>query len=459
MTGTPTITLPEHAKRIVERLEAHGFEAFVVGGCVRDSLLGDEPKDWDVCTNATPPQVLRVFRRQPVIKTGLKHGTVTVIEQRLPVEVTTYRIDGDYSDNRHPETVQFVGNIIDDLARRDFTINAMAYNPARGLIDAYDGLSDLRRGLIRCVREPDERFEEDGLRILRALRFAGRYDFDIEAETAYAIRRNRHLLENISAERIFSELKGILCGKGAAAMLRGFPEVFAVIMPEIAPCIGFEQHNPYHLFDVWTHTAFAVQAIAPEPVLRLTMLLHDIGKPACFTLDEQGIGHFHGHPKKSAEAAAAILSRLKSDNATRRRVLALVEHHDDNLPETRAGMSRLIGRLSIDGVRALFAVKKADNAAQSPYAQDKSRGPLLEAQCLFEEVLEAHCAFTIGDLDLNGRDLISLGLPPGPAIGRILATLLREVQDGAVANEAEPLAARARRLIADEAAARDSATS
>lgn len=449
MNQPPLITLPEHARRVVSQLEDHGFEAYVVGGCVRDSLLGDEPKDWDVCTNATPEQVLRVFRRRPVIKTGLKHGTVTVLEQRRPVEVTTYRIDGDYVDNRHPESVSFVGNITEDLARRDFTINAMAYSPKRGLVDAFGGQEDLARGLIRCVGEPDARFQEDGLRILRALRFAGRYDFAIEAETAYAIRRNRLLLENISAERLFSELKGILCGRGASAMLRGFPEVFAVFMPEIAPCIGFEQHNPYHLYDVWTHTALAVQAIAPEPVLRLAMLMHDLGKPACFTQDARGVGHFHGHPQKSAEAAAAILGRLKSDNATRSAVVTLVEHHDDALPTTRAGMCRLIGKLGEQRVRQLFEVKKADNAAQSPYAQERNREPLLEARCLFEEVLEQHGAFRIGDLALNGRDLISIGLRPGPAIGRILAALLAEVQDGALANTQEALAARARALIAE----------
>lgn len=449
MQQPPLITLPEYAMRVVTQLEDHGFEAYVVGGCVRDSLLGDQPKDWDVCTNATPQQVLSVFRRRPVIKTGLKHGTVTVMEQRHPVEVTTFRIDGNYVDNRHPESVSFVGKVTEDLARRDFTINAMAYNPKRGLVDAFGGQEDLAKGLIRCVGEPDARFQEDGLRILRALRFAGRYDFAIEAETAYAIRRNRLLLENISAERLYSELKGILCGRGAAAMLRGFPEVFAVFMPEIGPCVGFEQHNPYHLFDVWTHTAFAVQSIAPEPVLRLAMLMHDLGKPSCFTQDAQGIGHFHGHPQKSAEAAAAILARLKSDNATRDAVVELVRHHDDKLPTTRAGMCRLIGRLGEQRVRQLFEVKKADNAAQSPYAQERNREPLLEARCLFEEVIETHGVFTIGDLTLNGRDLISLGLRPGPAIGRILAALLAEVQDGALENTKEALAARAHTLIAE----------
>lgn len=447
MSLTTTINVPEAASEILGKLEEHGFEAYVVGGCVRDSLLGHHPKDWDICTSATPQQVLRVFRKRPVIKTGLKHGTVTVLINRRPIEVTTYRIDGTYTDNRHPESVEFVRDITEDLARRDFTINAMAYNPARGLVDAFGGQDDLAAGIVRCVGEPDARFHEDGLRILRALRFAARYDFAIESETAYAIRRDRHLLANISAERIFSELKGILCGKGALSMLLAFPEVFATIIPELGPTIGFEQHNPYHIHDVWTHIARAVQAIPADPVLRLTMLLHDIAKPACFTMGEDGRGHFYGHAEQAADMAADILHRLKSDNDTLKTVVTLVRHHDHRFPTTAAGMCRFIGKLGEDNVERLFQVAKADNAAQSPLSQREAIEPLHNARILFEEVLEQHGAFTVKDLHITGRDLIAIGIPPGPAIGRILETLLTEVQDGVTSNTFEALAERARKAL------------
>ncbi len=446
MSLPATISIPEAAAEILRKLEEHGFEAYVVGGCVRDSLLGHHPKDWDVCTSATPQQVLRVFRKRPVIKTGLKHGTVTVLINRRPIEVTTYRIDGKYADNRHPESVAFVSNITEDLARRDFTINAMAYNPAKGLVDAFGGQEDLAAGIVRCVGEPDARFNEDGLRILRALRFAARYDFAIESETSYAIRRNRHLLTNISAERIFTELKGILCGQGALSMLLAFPEVFCTIIPELTPTIGFQQHNPYHIHDVWTHIAHAVQAIAADPVLRLTMLMHDIAKPACFTMGEDGRGHFYGHAEQGAEMATNILHRLKSDNDTLNTVVTLIRHHDHRFPTTTAGMCRFIGKLGEENVERLFQVARADNAAQSPMSQREAIEPLHNARVLLDEVIEQHGAFTVKDLHISGRDLIALGIPPGPAIGRILETLLAGVQDGIIPNTPENLTAQARLL-------------
>ncbi|MDO5469867.1 MAG: CCA tRNA nucleotidyltransferase [Akkermansia sp.] len=443
----PAILIPPYALTVVERLAQFGYEAYVVGGCVRDSLLGITPKDWDVCTNATPQQVLRVFRRMPVIKTGLKHGTVTVMVNHEPVEVTTFRVDGEYTDNRHPDEVIFVSHVEEDLARRDFTINAMAYNPARGLVDAFGGQEDLAAGLIRCVGEPDDRFNEDGLRIMRALRFAARFDFGIEAETAFAIRRNRHLLENVSVERIYKELKGMLVGKGALGMLLAFPDVMAVIMPELAPSFGFEQHNPHHRYDVWTHTAYAVQAAPAEEALRLVMLLHDIGKPSCYTQDEAGVGHFYGHPAVSADMAYAILTRLKSDNATLARVVTLVREHDNPFPTTRAGMRRCIGRLGEEVVAQLFDVKRADYAAQADYEQAEKKADLREAALLIEELMEEEHAFTIKDLHINGRDLMAMGVPAGPEVGRILKALLAEVQEDALENAAASLAARARELM------------
>ncbi len=441
------IKVPQHALTVVERLEHYGYEAYVVGGCVRDSLLGREPKDWDVCTNALPDEVLRVFKRFHVIKTGLKHGTVTVMVNREPVEVTTYRIDGEYTDNRHPDAVLFVSRLESDLARRDFTINAMAYSPTRGLADAFGGQEDLAAGQIRCVGEPDERFNEDGLRLLRALRFAARYGFDIERETAYAIHRNRHLLENVSAERIFTELKGILVGEGVREMMLAFPDIFTTIIPELTDMVGFDQRSPHHLYDVWTHTAHAVQAIPAEPVLRLAMLLHDVAKPACFSLDERGKGHFYRHPARGAEVARRVLNNLRSDNATISAVCTLVAEHDNAFPSTIPGMRRLIGRLGEETIRALFCIKRADMAAQSPHERAEKEAALRRAMLLLDETLEEGTLFTIKDLAVNGRDLMQMGVPQGPDIKRILSALLEEVQEDALDNTREALLARARALV------------
>lgn len=441
------IQIPAHALTVVERLERYGYEAYVVGGCVRDSLLGRCPKDWDVCTNALPEEVLRVFKRFHVIKTGLQHGTVTVMVNHEPVEVTTFRIDGAYTDNRHPDSVNFVSRVEEDLARRDFTINAMAYNPTRGLVDAFDGQTDLKAGVIRCVGEPDARFNEDGLRILRALRFAARYNFGIETETAYSIHRNRHLLENVSVERIFTELKGILIGEGILGMMQAFPDVFAIIIPELAPTIGFEQHNPHHLYDVWTHTAHAVQAAPADEVIRLALLLHDIAKPATFTRGEDGKGHFYGHGTKGADLARHIMHHLKSDTATLDKVVTLVREHDNTLPTTAPGMRRAIGRLGLDTLHQLMAVKQADMDAQSTHERPRKQAALREARLLLEEVLEGTPAYTVGDLALAGRDLIAMGLKPGPAMGNLLKTLLAEVQDETIPNTREGLTPRAQQLI------------
>ncbi len=447
MSPHTQIQIPEHAQTVVQRLEHFGYEAYVVGGCVRDSLLGRTPKDWDVCTNATPQQVLGVFKRFHVIKTGLQHGTVTVMVNRQPVEVTTFRIDGEYTDNRHPDAVTFVSRVEEDLARRDFTINAMAYNTTRGLVDAFGGQQDLAAGQIRCVGEPDARFNEDGLRIMRALRFAARYDFAIERETAFSMRRNRHLLENVSVERIFTELKGILVGNGALGMLLAFPEIFGCIIPELVPMFGFDQRNPHHMYDVWTHTAHAVQAAPADPVLRLTMLLHDVGKPACFSVDATGKGHFYGHPGKGAVMARKILLRLKSDNDTLDRVTTLVRVHDHAFPTTRPGMRRFVGKLGLPVIEQLFAVKRADHAAQSTHEQEQKKADLRQAALLLEDVLAEPPAYSVKDLAVGGKDLIAMGIKPSPALGELLATLLRDVQEETIPNTREALLARARELL------------
>lgn len=447
MNPQPAITVPDYALAVVERLESRGYEAYVVGGCVRDSLLGRQPNDWDVCTNALPEDVLRVFRRFHVIKTGLQHGTVTVMSDKQPVEVTTFRIDGNYSDNRHPDAVSFVSRVEEDLARRDFTINAMAYSPTRGLVDAFGGQEDLAAGLIRCVGEPDARFNEDGLRIMRALRFAARFGFAIERETAASVRRNRHLLENVSAERIFKELKGILIGSGVLDMLLAFPEVFSCIIPELAPSIGFDQHTPYHCYDVWTHSAYAVAAAPADEILRLTLLLHDVGKPSCFSMGEDGRGHFYGHPAAGEKLTKTILQRLKSDNVTLSTVCTLVQVHDMTMPTTVPGMRRLVGKLGVENVRRLLDVQRADHAAHSDYDHASGVALIRDAAELLEDVLEMEPAFTVKDLAINGNTLMQLGMSPGPAMRQVLETLLAAVQEGNLKNESETLSAAARKLI------------
>ena len=442
------VRIPDYALTVLERLERYGFEAYVVGGCVRDSLMGRTPKDWDVCTNALPEEVLRVFRKFHVIKTGLQHGTVTVMVNHEPVEVTTFRVDGDYSDNRHPDSVSFVSRVEEDLSRRDFTINAMAYNPTRGLVDAFGGQEDMQARVMRCVGDADARFNEDGLRILRALRFASRFGFDVERETSDAVRRNRHLLENVSAERIFKELKGILEGEGVIGMLLAYPEVFSTIIPPLAPTVGCLQNTPYHKYDVWTHTAWAVHFAPADALLRLVLLLHDIAKPACRTTDENGRDHFHGHPERGAEIAKEVLLSLKSDNDTLRDVVTLVREHDNDFPTRPAGMRRLIGRIGIDNVRRLFEVQKADIAAHSDYGQQKKLVRVREAMGLLEDVLDSEAAFTVKDLHFNGQDLMQMGQRPGPAFRVLLETLLSEVQEETLPNTREALTARAQELLA-----------
>lgn len=409
------ISVPAYVTEVLHQLTRYGYKAYVVGGCVRDSLLGREPADWDVCTDATPEEMLAVFRKFRVFKTGLQHGTITVRSRGRSVEVTTFRTDGAYTDNRHPDAVTFVSQVEDDLARRDFTINAMAYHPEDGLVDAFGGQEDLAAHMLRCVGEPDIRFQEDGLRILRALRFAARFEFSIERETAYAISRNRHLLENISVERIFKELQGILCAKGAGDMLTAFPEVFSVIIPELAPLREREENED----NAWTHTVKAVCAAPADSFpIRLAMLLHSV-----------------------PGGAEGILRRLKSDNATLRLVTTLVRELETPLPTTRPAMRRLIGKLGVETLRALFTAKQAHlRAADRPEAE------LRRALLLADTLLDGPPAYTIADLAITGNELIAMGMRPGPQLGRVLAALLTEVQDERVANERELLAELARAL-------------
>lgn len=439
------ITIPAGAAEVISVLKANGFKAYVVGGCVRDSLLGKEPKDWDICTSARPDDVIRCFGDRPVIKTGLQHGTVTVVINGEQYEVTTFRVDGEYSDNRHPASVRFVTNIKDDLARRDFTINAMAYNNEEGLIDPFGGVDDLAKRKIACVGTPDDRFHEDALRIMRALRFASVYGFSIAEATAEAIHRNRSLLHNIAAERITAELSKLVCGDGVLDVLLRFSDVMTTIIPELGPCIGFDQNNKYHCYTVYDHIAVAVwNSPSDDLVVRMALLLHDIGKPCCYTEDENG-GHFHGHGEFSYELAKKSLSRLRFDNKTRHSILTLVLHHDAQIEPTPKTVRRWLNRIGAEEFARLLKIRMADIKAHSPETQSSriERCEALEALLAKEQ---EHC-FCLKDLAVNGRDIMTLGVSEGKRIGDILHILLNAVINGDAENDKAQLLEKARELM------------
>ena len=408
-----------------------------MGGAVRDRLLGRAPGDWDVTTSALPEEVSALFAPH-ALPTGLRHGTVTVKPEGVPgVEVTTYRRDGAYSDCRRPDSVEFTASLTEDLARRDFTVNAMALDLRGALADPFGGGEDLKRGLLRAVGEPEKRFGEDALRILRGLRFAARLGFSIEAGTDRALRACAPLLERIAPERVREELTGILCGPYAETVLRSYPDVLGVVLPEIAPSVGFDQRSVYHCYDVWEHTARAVGAAPSAPVLRWTMLLHDLGKPDTFFLDGEGRGHFYGHWRKSAEYAGAILDRLRFDRRSRDLILTLVERHDCELPLSEKSVRKNLARYGEEAVRALLAVKRADNLAQAPEYRDR-QVLIGQWEDLLNLVLQEGACFSLRQLAVRGGDLTALGLR-GPAVGRVLQALLDQVLDGKLPNDREIL--------------------
>lgn len=438
------IQMPAGAAFVLQRLKQNGYQGYVVGGCVRDALLKRAPKDWDICTDALPEEMQRVFRDQHVIETGLKHGTLTVMVDHEPYETTTFRVDGEYTDHRHPDEVRFVTDVVDDLSRRDFTINAMAWNPDTGLVDAFGGQEDLKCGVIRCVGDADKRFGEDALRMMRAMRFASVYGFEIEAETASAIHRLKGTLTDVAAERIRVELAKLLCGQGAGKILREYSDVIFTILPQLAPMKGFDQHTPFHAWDVWEHTVRAVENAPANETLRLTMLLHDSGKPAAFTVDENGVGHAHGHHRISAEIAAEVLAYLRLDNATRDRVLLLVEHHDWPLSCDRLQLKRRLNKFGEEALFQLIDVQCADEAAkgtelsQAMLVQKEAIRPALTA------LLAEHPCVTLRDMAVGGRDLMAEGIAHGKALGETLNWLLDEVLNERLPNEREALLAAAR---------------
>ncbi len=435
----------ENARFLIRKLQESGHEAYLVGGCVRDMLMGAVPHDFDITTSATPDEMLEVFSDFKVIPTGLKHGTVTVLICGEPYEITTYRCDGEYSDHRRPERVTFSARLEDDLARRDFTVNAMAYNDRDGIIDLFGGREDIKNGIIRAVGNPRERFNEDALRILRALRFASEKNFIVEAETGRAIFEGIPLLAYVSAERIFSELKRLLMGEGVFRVLDEFSAVMGAIVPPLAPCIGFDQNNYHHIYDVYTHTAHAVALCPKDATVRLAALLHDVGKPCTYSVSD-GVGHFYGHPAKSVELAREALNALKSDNETKDTVLSLIKYHDHVIEVSEKAVRRMLGKLGKERLLMLLELKTADNLAQAPEYHGRVK-QYEQIRAIMDAVLAKDDCFSLAALAVRGGDIIALGVPKGREVGRILDELLALVIDGELPNEKSALLEKARELM------------
>lgn len=434
-------SLPLGAAFIIDPLQENGFEAYVVGGCVRDRLLGRVPKDWDICTSASPQQVMEVFGDKRVIETGLQHGTVTIVMPDGLYEVTTFRVDGTYSDNRHPDEVKFVKSLEEDLARRDFTINAMAYNDRRGLVDPFGGEKDLADGVIRCVGDANARFHEDGLRLMRALRFASKYGFRIEDGTAEAIHKCSHLLRNIAVERINTELCRLLCGKNVLQVLLDYPDVITEIIPEMKPCVGFDQNNKYHEYNVYDHIAHAVSNYTGEDtVVNVTLLLHDIGKPNCYTEDERG-GHFHGHGVVSRDIAEGVLTKLRFDNQTKADVLELVLFHDSVIEPTPKTVRRWLNKIGPEQFYRLLEVRMADILAHSKDTQASRIERCNALRTIVGDILEQQQCYTVKDLAVNGYDVMQSGVPEGKEVGAALNEILDKVIGGELENERSALLA------------------
>ena len=441
-----TIRLPRDAYRLLQTLRAAGHNAYVVGGCVRDSLLGRLPGDWDICTSARPDQLRAIFHDQRLILTGEKHGTVAVILHGKPYEITTYRLDGSYRDHRHPDSVQFVDDLAADLARRDFTINAMASAPGGGIIDLYGGRSDLAAGIVRCVGTPADRFAEDALRILRALRFTAKLGFTLEPATAAAALTARDTLRTVSAERLYTELDGLLLAPGAGKTLAQYGEILGGVVPEILPCIGCTQPGRWHCYDVWQHSAAAVAALDLRGqdtrgvrVLCWAAFLHDIAKPQCRTVGPDGAAHFKGHNQRGAQAARTILRRLKAPAYLTDGAVGLIAVHDAPLPADDAGILKLLNRSGAIFLRRLCVLKYADLDAHAATPEVAARRAEVERfACRMDELAKTGC-YTVRQLAVNGADLMAAGIPAGPGVGATPQTLLTAVMEGRLPNEREAL--------------------
>ena len=433
------ISIENNANLILEKLEANGYEAYIVGGCVRDSLLQIKPQDWDICTDALPQEVMSVFKNFKLVPTGLKHGTVGIILDGKIYETTTYRIDGKYLNNRKPEEVIFTSSLKEDLSRRDFTINSLAYNEKDGLVDYFQGYEHLKKRSIKAVGNPKERFEEDALRMLRAIRFACQLNFKIEEDTLKAIEQKAPLLKNISKERIRDEFSKILLtdypSRGIKLLLKA--KLLEFIAPELIACIGFNQHNPCHDKDVFNHTLAVLDNTPKKLVIRLAALLHDIGKPHTFSMDEKNIGHFYGHHLKSEVLARGFLERLRFDNKTIERVSILVREHMSKFNEVSdKGVKRLINRVGVENVFDLFTLQIADIKGCKP-RHDFNK--ILKVKSRVEKILNNQEPLMIKDLKVTGYDLMDIGISPGAKMGEILEKLLQVVLEKPELNDREKL--------------------
>ena len=433
--------IPSSCSEVMKKLTDAGYEVYVVGGCVRDHLRGLPPHDYDMTTNATPEEMLEIFRDMRCIETGLKHGTLTVLSEGEPYEVTTYRVDGEYLDHRHPVAVCFTRDLSGDLSRRDFTMNAIAYHPEKGYIDPFGGILDIEAGCIRTVGSPYRRFEEDALRILRAIRFASVTGFTIEEETKQALFACKDLLKHISVERIREELLKLLAGEYATPILREYREIVAVCLPEVTPMFDCPQNTQYHLFDVWEHSIQVVGRLPKDPFLRFVGLLHDVAKPVMRTTDKFGQDHFKGHPVTGAEMIVAIMTRLRFDSKSIERARLLVLHHDDRTPPKRNKVLRLLSKVGYENFLTLTTLAEADSLSQniSHPVNIQNRADLEETRLLGIALEEEGACYRIRDLAVDGTVVMGVTGAKGPGVGAILETLLHDVMDGKVENESQAL--------------------
>ena len=442
------INIPADVNELIHTLQNNGNSAYIVGGCVRDSILGRTPHDWDICTSATPSEMLEIFKDKKIIETGLQHGTVTVVVNGEPYEITTYRIDGIYSDNRRPDTVTFTDKLVEDLRRRDFTINAMAYNDEEGLIDPFNGMEDIKYKKISCVGRAEDRFGEDALRILRAIRFAAQLEFTIMPGTDREIHKQYKNLENISIERINSEFCKIASSDDFCVELLLYKDVFSLFIPELKDMFDFPQNNPWHIWDVFGHTIHAVEYCdSDDLVVRLAVFFHDFGKPHSYQDGEDGIRHFKGHGKVSADMTDSIMKRLRFDNETRNNVVELVCYHDATFEVGKKYVKRWLNKIGEKQFRRLLQVKKADNKAQNLELSSDRIKELEEIELLIDEVLQEDECFSLKDLAVNGKDLIGVGYKAGKELGNTLNKLLQLVIDGDCPNEKEKLLQEAKKFM------------
>lgn len=449
------INIPSGANEIIHKLQDRGYETYLVGGAVRDSVLKRPIHDYDITTSATPNEMLEIFKDKRIIETGLQHGTITIVIDGEPYEVTTYRIDGNYSDNRRPDKVTFTKSLEEDLKRRDFTINAMAYNDEIGLVDPFNGIADIKQRRIKCVGNPEDRFSEDALRIMRAVRFSSQLGFKLEPKTDYAVHKMCENLKNVSIERINDEFCKIAVSNNFCSQMVLYKDVFSLFIPEIKDMFDFPQNNPYHAYDVWRHTIRAVEVyqcdcesdLNPcDLITSLTVFFHDIGKPHCYQDGEDGVRHFKGHGRVSADMTDEIMKRLRFDNDTREKVVQLVYYHDATFEVGEKYVKRWLNKIGEEQFRRLLSVRRADIKAQARIEQESRLQKIDNIEYILEEVLQKDECFSLKDLAVNGKDLIEIGYKPGKKMGETLNRLLQIVIDGISPNKKEELLIRAEKM-------------